>query len=148
MIEKEVDNFFNKSFKCAENIKFQAPNFYNEFYHLYIPTMEEQGYVRALETLPLYEGQEKKYIEIITHLRNDLSKTSFKKFIEDYKIFLVDINAKKDILSKAEFIIKHDEMLQYSVREIATEPSRHIVKDKFHRKNETIVRWTKKIKTN
>lgn len=130
MIEKEVDNFFNKSFKLAENLKCQAPNFHNDFYHLYIPAMDDQNYVRPLETLPLYEGQNKKYIEIITHLDNDLSEIFFKKFIENYKRFLIDINAKKDILSKAEFIIRHDELHHYSVREIATEPTRSIVKNK------------------
>lgn len=130
MIEKEVDNFFNKSFKLAENLKRQAPNFHNDFYHLYIPVMDDQNYVRPLETLPVYGGQEKKYIEIITHLKNDLSESYFEKFIEYYKRFLIDINSKKDILSKAEFIIRHDELHHYSVREILTEPSRSIVREK------------------
>tara|TARA_B100000963_G_scaffold326727_1_gene313989 strand:- start:290 stop:760 length:471 start_codon:yes stop_codon:yes gene_type:complete len=120
MIEMEVDNFFNKSFKFADIIKSQSTEFHNNFYHLYIPIMEDQIYVRPLETLPHYEDQDKKYVEIITHLRNNLSSNDFKKFIQDYKRFLVDINCKKDILSKIELIIRHDEMPHYSVREIVS----------------------------
>ena len=77
-----------------------SEDFHNNFYHLYIPIMEDQMYVRPLETLPSYEHQDKKYVEIITHLRNDLSSSDFKKFIQDYKRFLVDINCKKDILER------------------------------------------------
>ncbi len=120
MLEREVDNFFNKSFKFADSIKYQSTEFHNNFYHLYIPIMEDQIYVRPLETLPHYEDQDKKYVEIITHLKNNLSSSDFKKFIQDYKRFLVDINCKKDILSKAELIIRHDEMQHYSVREIVS----------------------------
>ena len=82
--------------------------------------MEDQIYVRPLETLPHYKDQDKKYVEIITHLRNNLSSNDFIKFIQDYKRFLVDINCKKDILSKIELIIRHDEMPHYSVREIVS----------------------------
>ena len=120
MLEREVDNFFNKSFKFADSIKFQSTELHDNFYHLYLPIMEDQMYVRPLETLPYYEDQDKKYVEIITHLRNNLSSSDFKKFTQDYKRFLVDINFKKDILSKAELIIRHDEMQHYSVREIVS----------------------------
>jgi len=120
ILEKENNNFFINSFIVSEDIKNQSPSFHSKFYHLYLPMMEEDNYVRPFETLPFYEGQEKKYVEIITHLGRSFceNESLFKKFIKDYKNFLVDINSEKDIMSKIEFIFKHDEMHHYSINEI------------------------------
>lgn len=120
LLEKEVNNFFAKSFNFAEDVKSQAPNFNSEFYHLYIPTQEEGGYIRSSETLPTYHLQEKKYVQFITHLGHSFSQNNklFQKFIKDYKKFLVDINTRKDIMSKIEFVFRHSDRPHYDMREI------------------------------
>ena len=120
LLEKEVNNFFAKSFNFAEDVKSQAPNFNSEFYHLYIPTQEDGGYIRSFETLPTYHLQEKKYVQFITHLGDSFSQNNklFQKFIKDYKKFLVDINTRKDIMSKIEFVFRHSDRPHFDVREI------------------------------
>ena len=60
MLENENDNFFSNSFKFSEKIKSQSTRLYSEFYHLYLPLMQEDNYVRPFETLPFYEGQERR----------------------------------------------------------------------------------------
>jgi hypothetical protein len=126
LLEREVNNnFFAKSFNFAEDVKSQAPNFNSEFYHLYIPIQEEGdgGYIRSFETLPTYHLQEKKYVQFITHLGDSFSQNNklFQKFIKDYKNFLVDINTRKDIMSKIEFIFGHSDRPHYDIREIKTQ---------------------------
>lgn len=123
LLEREVNNFFAKSFNYAEDVKSQAPHFNSEFYHLYIPTHDEGGYIRSFETLPTYHLQEKKYVQFITHLGHSFSQNNklFQKFIKDYKKFLVDINTRKDIMSKIEFIFRHSDRPHFDVREIISQ---------------------------
>jgi len=122
ILETENNNFFVNSLRLSEEIKSQSSSFHSKFYHLYLPVMQEDNYLMPFETLPFYEGQEKKYVEVITHLGNSFvqNKNLFKKFIQDYKTFLVNINYQKDIMSKVEFIFKHDEEHHYTINEIAT----------------------------